>query len=38
MNVNFGLLPPLTEKVKKREKNERLAARALSVLDEFIKG
>ena len=38
MNVNFGLLPPLPEKVKKREKNERLAARALSVLDEFIKG
>ena len=37
MNVNFGLLPPLPERVKKREKNEKLAARALSVLDAFIK-
>lgn len=37
MNVNFGLLPPLPERVKKREKNEKLAVRALSVLDAFIK-
>ena len=37
MNVNFGLLPPLPEKVKKREKNEKLAVRALSVLDASIK-
>ena len=37
MNVNFGLLPPLPERVKKKEKNEKLAARALSVLDAFIK-
>jgi len=35
MNVNFGLFPPLEgvpRKLKKREKNERLAARALDAL------
>jgi len=35
MNVNFGLFPPLADaprKLRKREKNERLAARALEAL------
>ena len=36
MNVNFGLLPPLTERVReKKQKKERLAARALAVWDDF---
>lgn len=36
MNVNFGLLPPLTERVKgKREKNARISARALAALAAF---
>lgn len=37
MNVNFGLIPPLSERVKKKEKNEKLANRALTVLEAFIK-
>lgn len=36
MNVNFGLLPPLEERIRnKREKNSRLAERALTALEEF---
>ncbi len=34
MNINFGLIPPLTQRIrKKREKNAMLAARALEQLD-----
>jgi methylenetetrahydrofolate--tRNA-(uracil-5-)-methyltransferase len=36
MNVNYGLLPPLEERVKgKREKNLRIARRALAALEDF---
>ena len=36
MNINFGLLPPLEERIRdKREKNRRLSARALQALDGF---
>jgi len=36
MNITFGLLPSLPERVKdKREKNQRLSERALSVLRDF---
>ena len=36
MNVNFGLLPPLTERIRdKKEKNRTIAARALASLIEF---
>ncbi|MBO5168342.1 MAG: methylenetetrahydrofolate--tRNA-(uracil(54)-C(5))-methyltransferase (FADH(2)-oxidizing) TrmFO [Phascolarctobacterium sp.] len=34
MNVNFGLIPPLTQRIrKKREKNTMIAARSLEQLD-----
>ncbi len=36
MNVNFGLFPPLSERVSKKEKNEKLAARALAAMKDFI--
>ncbi len=37
MNVSFGLLPPLTERIRdKKEKNRRIAARALVELQTFI--
>ena len=36
MNVNFGLLPTLEGRIKKRDKKSRLAERALKVLDRFI--
>lgn len=36
MNINFGLIPPLTVRIrKKREKNAQIAARALEALDGF---
>ena len=36
MNINFGLLPPLTERIRdKREKNARISRRALEILSEF---
>ena len=40
MNVNFGLFPPLEntegkKKLRKKEKNERLAARALEALEAY---
>ncbi len=40
MNVNFGLFPPVEydgprKKLPKREKNERLAARALAAIEEY---
>jgi methylenetetrahydrofolate--tRNA-(uracil-5-)-methyltransferase len=37
MNVNFGLLPPLGERRKGRDKREALAERALKDLEEWIK-
>ena len=38
MNVNFGLIPPLAVRVrKKKEKNAQIAARALEALDNFLK-
>jgi folate-dependent tRNA-U54 methylase TrmFO/GidA len=39
MNVNFGLFPPLTgipRKLRKREKSERMAARALEALAPYV--
>ena len=37
MNINFGLIPPLTVRIrKKREKNAHIAARALEALDGFL--
>ena len=37
MNINFGLIPPLTVRIrKKREKNAQIAARALEALDAFL--
>lgn len=34
MNINFGLIPPLTVRIrKKREKNAQIASRALEALD-----
>lgn len=39
MNINFGLIPPLTVRIrKKREKNAMIAARALEALDKFKAG
>ena len=36
MNINFGLLPPLAVRIrKKKEKNPLIAARALEKLAEF---
>jgi len=36
MNVNFGLLPPLTKRIRdKREKNAKISERALELLSEF---
>ena len=37
MNVNFGLLPPPREKVKKKERKQYYSHRALHDLSEFIK-
>lgn len=37
MNINFGLIPPLAVRIrKKKEKNPLIAARALEKLAEFI--
>ncbi|SDG97556.1 methylenetetrahydrofolate--tRNA-(uracil-5-)-methyltransferase [Alteribacillus persepolensis] len=38
MNANFGLLPRLPEKIKnKKERNEKLAERALGAIQNFVK-
>ncbi|MEI6214463.1 MAG: methylenetetrahydrofolate--tRNA-(uracil(54)-C(5))-methyltransferase (FADH(2)-oxidizing) TrmFO [Desulfuromonadales bacterium] len=37
MNVNYGLFPGFTEKVKKKERRQKLAERALGTLDEWLK-
>ena len=36
MNVNFGLIPPLSVRVPKKEKNGKLAERALAEMKRFI--
>lgn len=37
MNINFGLVPPLSVRIrKKKEKNAQIAARALEQLDAFL--
>ena len=37
MNINFGLIPPLSVRIrKKKEKNAQIAARALEQLDAFL--
>lgn len=37
MNINFGLIPPLTVRIRKKiEKNAQIAARALEALDGFL--
>ncbi len=36
MNVNFGLMPPLEKRVPKKEKNAKIAERALAALDAFL--
>jgi methylenetetrahydrofolate--tRNA-(uracil-5-)-methyltransferase len=35
MNINFGLFPPLEEKVKSRERKPRIRERALKDLEEW---
>jgi methylenetetrahydrofolate--tRNA-(uracil-5-)-methyltransferase len=35
MNINYGLFPELTGRVKKKEKRQKLAERALAALDEW---
>ena len=35
MNINFGLFPPLDQKVKKNERKRAMAMRALAALDEW---
>lgn len=37
MNVNFGLIPPLEKRVPKKEKNQKLAERALEMLEKAMK-
>ena len=36
MNVNYGLFPELPGRVKKKEKRQKLAERALAALDEWL--
>ncbi len=36
MNVNFGLMPPLAHRVPKKEKNQKIAERALAALEAFL--
>jgi len=38
MNITFGLLPPLEVRVKKINRKEKLAERALTTLENFIGG
>jgi len=38
MNINFGLLPPLGEKVKKELRRKRIAEKALADLEEWERG
>jgi methylenetetrahydrofolate--tRNA-(uracil-5-)-methyltransferase len=36
MNVNFGLFPPLEQKMRKRERKKALSQRALTALDQWL--
>ena len=36
MNVNFGLFPPLEEKVKKKERKEAMSQRALEIIKNYL--
>jgi methylenetetrahydrofolate--tRNA-(uracil-5-)-methyltransferase len=36
MNVNYGLFPELPGRVKKKEKRQMLAERALTALDDWL--
>lgn len=36
MNVNFGLFPPLDEKVKKADRKKALSSRALADFDRWL--
>ena len=36
MNVNFGLFPPLQEKMRKKERKKALSQRALAALDQWL--
>ena len=38
MNINFGLLPPLEKKMKKRDRKPAMCARALEDLDAWLAG
>ena len=39
MNINFGIISPLTYRVKgKRSKNAEISARSLAQIDELVKG
>ena len=35
MNINFGLMPPFDEKVKRRDKKSKLSERALTAIKNF---
>ena len=37
MNINFGLLPPLGQRMKKRDRKPAMSARALAALDEWLR-
>jgi len=37
MNVNFGLLPPLSEPLRKKAKKEMLAQRALADMEAWVR-
>ncbi len=37
MNVNFGLLPPLPERLQKKAKKEMMARRALADMEAWIR-
>ena len=38
MNINFGLLPPLAERMKKRDRKPAMSKRALEDLDLWLAG
>jgi methylenetetrahydrofolate--tRNA-(uracil-5-)-methyltransferase len=35
MNINFGLFPPLDEKIKKKDKKEAISERALKIISDM---
>jgi methylenetetrahydrofolate--tRNA-(uracil-5-)-methyltransferase len=36
MNVNFGLFPPLEQKLRKKERKRALSQRALAATDQWL--